>query len=61
MTNGAELIFRTVVDNLHPGAIILMHDAGGKTRQETVNALGPIMAYLSENGWKCETLPVEAP
>ncbi|MBF9133977.1 polysaccharide deacetylase family protein, partial [Plantactinospora sp. S1510] len=43
---GAGSIVATVTGNAFPGAIVLMHDAGGN-RQGTMNALYPILVNLS--------------
>ncbi|MBE1486686.1 polysaccharide deacetylase family protein [Plantactinospora soyae] len=43
---GAGNIVATVTDNVSPGAIVLLHDAGGN-RQGTMNALYPMLINLS--------------
>ena len=48
----AETIFKRVVKAVEEkkGNIILLHDAGGKTRQETVKALPMIIEYFQKRG-----------
>ena len=41
---------------LHPGAIILLHDAGGE-RQQTVEALPLIIKELRARGYELVTVP----
>lgn len=48
---GAGVIANTVMTNARPGSIILMHDAGGDTRQQTVDALGSVLKQLSAQGY----------
>jgi len=48
---GAEVIARHIVDNVYPGAVILMHDGGGD-RTQTVAALEMVLAQLSAQGYK---------
>jgi len=49
----AETIFNRVVKAIKEkrGNIILLHDAGGKTRQETVKALPMIIEYFQKRGY----------
>jgi peptidoglycan/xylan/chitin deacetylase (PgdA/CDA1 family) len=53
---GAANIVRTVLAGARPGAIILMHDAGGD-RQETVDALPHIVRDLRARGYRLVTVP----
>jgi peptidoglycan/xylan/chitin deacetylase (PgdA/CDA1 family) len=53
---GIANIVRTVVSGARPGAIILLHDAGG-TRQETVDALPTIINDLRARGYRLVTVP----
>ena len=50
----------TIVDNVlkaaKPGAIVLMHDAGGD-RSQTIAALPRIVAGLRERGYKLVSVP----
>ena len=47
---------RRALRGARPGAIILMHDAGGN-RSETVAALPKIIAGLRKRGYKLVTVP----
>lgn len=53
---GSATIVHRVAKQLHPGAVILMHDGGGD-RSQTVAALAWLLKALPEAGWK----PVLAP
>lgn len=55
----ADQIFRRVIKGVKQGNghIILLHDAGGDTRIETIKALPRIIEYLQKNGYKFITLP----
>jgi peptidoglycan/xylan/chitin deacetylase (PgdA/CDA1 family) len=53
---GASRIRRSVLAGARPGAIILLHDAGG-TRAETVAALPKIITRLRARGYKLVTVP----
>jgi peptidoglycan/xylan/chitin deacetylase (PgdA/CDA1 family) len=53
---GSDAIVRSALAGARPGAIILMHDAGGQ-RQETVNALPLIIAGLRARGYQLVTVP----
>lgn len=57
ISNGisAEVILETVLENLKPGAIILMHD-GGKDRSETVRGLGLALHELIFRGYSFQPL-----
>jgi peptidoglycan/xylan/chitin deacetylase (PgdA/CDA1 family) len=58
---GVGQIVRQVVANLHPGAIILLHDGAPDTesqdRSQTVQALPQILAALKARGLASVTLP----
>jgi peptidoglycan/xylan/chitin deacetylase (PgdA/CDA1 family) len=53
---GTAKIVRSAVTGAKPGAIILMHDAGGN-RAETVAALPKIIARLRGRGYRFVTVP----
>jgi peptidoglycan/xylan/chitin deacetylase (PgdA/CDA1 family) len=53
---GAEAIVDSAVAGARPGAIILMHDAGGN-RSETVTALPKIVHALKARGYRMVTVP----
>ena len=53
---GISEIVKSVVAGAKPGAIILMHDAGGN-RSETVAALPKIIAELRARGYRFVTVP----
>ncbi len=53
---GVATIVQRALEGAHPGAIILMHDAGG-TRTETVEALPIIIRELRAKGLKPVTVP----
>jgi peptidoglycan-N-acetylglucosamine deacetylase len=53
---GTQAIFNAAVRGAKPGAIILMHDAGGN-RTETVQALPKIINTLRKKGYKLVTVP----
>lgn len=53
---GIARIAHTVLANARPGAIVLMHDAGGN-RQETAAALPKIISGLKARGYKLVTVP----
>ena len=53
---GVSTIVDRAVDGARPGAIILMHDAGGN-RSETVAALPKIIAGLRKRGYSLVTVP----
>lgn len=53
---GAAGIVKSVLAGAKPGAIILLHDAGGN-RAETVAALPKIIARLRARGYKLVTVP----
>jgi peptidoglycan/xylan/chitin deacetylase (PgdA/CDA1 family) len=53
---GVATIVRRVLTGARPGAIVLMHDAGGD-RQETVEALPKIIRGLRARGYRLVTVP----
>jgi peptidoglycan-N-acetylglucosamine deacetylase len=53
---GIQSIVHTAVSGARPGAIILLHDAGGN-RSETVSALPIIIHDLRARGYKLVTVP----
>jgi peptidoglycan/xylan/chitin deacetylase (PgdA/CDA1 family) len=53
---GAQAIIQSVLKGARPGAIILMHDAGGN-RSETVRALPTIIKDLRQRGYRLVTVP----
>nr|MBP7473089.1 glycosyltransferase [Prevotella sp.] len=54
----ADQIFNRVVKQVKQGAghVILLHDAGGDTRKETIKALPRIIEYFQKHGYKFVTL-----
>jgi peptidoglycan/xylan/chitin deacetylase (PgdA/CDA1 family) len=53
---GTQAIVQRALEGAHPGAIILMHDAGG-TRSETIAALPAIIDGLRRRGYQLVTVP----
>jgi peptidoglycan-N-acetylglucosamine deacetylase len=53
---GAKAIVHAAVSGARPGAIILLHDAGGN-RTETVQALPKIIKSLRSRGYRFVTVP----
>jgi peptidoglycan/xylan/chitin deacetylase (PgdA/CDA1 family) len=53
---GSSVIVQHALSGAHPGAIILMHDAGG-TRTQTVEALPQIIRGLRARGYHLVTVP----
>ncbi len=53
---GVNVIVDRVLDGVKPGAIVLMHDAGGN-RSETIAALPEIIRGLRRRGYKLVTVP----
>jgi peptidoglycan-N-acetylglucosamine deacetylase len=53
---GVQTIVQRAMEGAHPGAIILLHDAGGQ-RQQTVEALPLIIKGLRERGYRLVTVP----
>lgn len=44
-----------VLDNVGPEAIVLMHDGGGKTREQTVQALPQVIEGIRKAGYNLAT------
>ncbi len=57
---GSDSIVNAVVGGAKPGAIFLMHDAGGD-RAETIAALPKIITDLRARGYKLVTVPPADP
>jgi peptidoglycan-N-acetylglucosamine deacetylase len=53
---GVSEIVERAVTGAHPGAIILMHDAGG-VRTQTIEALPSIIKQLRAQGYRLVTIP----
>jgi peptidoglycan/xylan/chitin deacetylase (PgdA/CDA1 family) len=53
---GVKAIVKAAVQGARPGAIILLHDAGGN-RSETVAALPKIIEALRSRGYRLVTVP----
>jgi peptidoglycan/xylan/chitin deacetylase (PgdA/CDA1 family) len=53
---GVSVIVQRALAGAHPGAIILMHDAGG-TRTQTIEALPSIIRGLRDRGYRLVTVP----
>jgi peptidoglycan/xylan/chitin deacetylase (PgdA/CDA1 family) len=53
---GVKVILQRTLAGLQPGAIILLHDAGGD-RSQTVAALPLIIRALRKHGYKLVTVP----
>jgi peptidoglycan/xylan/chitin deacetylase (PgdA/CDA1 family) len=53
---GVKVILQRTLDGVEPGAIILLHDAGGN-RSQTVAALPLIIRALHKRGYKLVTVP----
>jgi peptidoglycan/xylan/chitin deacetylase (PgdA/CDA1 family) len=53
---GVAAIVQTVIAGARPGAIILMHDAGGD-RQQTTDALPKVIKGLRARGYRLVTVP----
>jgi peptidoglycan-N-acetylglucosamine deacetylase len=53
---GVPAIIDAVLDGARPGAIILMHDAGGN-RSQTIAALPTIIGRLRRRGYRLVTVP----
>jgi peptidoglycan/xylan/chitin deacetylase (PgdA/CDA1 family) len=53
---GVKKIVSAVLDGAKPGAIVLMHDAGG-TRTQTIEALPTIIKALRRRGYTLVTVP----
>lgn len=53
---GTDVIIQRVLDTVHNGSIILMHDGGGD-RSQTVAALPTIITTLEQRGFQFVTIP----
>jgi peptidoglycan/xylan/chitin deacetylase (PgdA/CDA1 family) len=53
---GVKAIVRATLDGAKPGAIILLHDAGGN-RAQTVAAVPRIISALRKRGYELVTIP----
>jgi peptidoglycan-N-acetylglucosamine deacetylase len=53
---GVPVIVQRATEGMHPGAIILMHDAGGQ-RQQTIEALPLVIKAARARGYKLVTVP----
>ena len=53
---GTDKIVKAVIDGAKPGAIVLMHDAGGP-RAQTVAAIPRVVAGLRHRGYTLVTVP----
>ncbi len=53
---GADVIASRVIGSAHPGAVVLLHDAGGD-RSQTVTALRTILSTLAGQGYSFRALP----
>ncbi|MBE9609352.1 polysaccharide deacetylase family protein [Chitinilyticum piscinae] len=57
MTQGsAQAIGKQVQQYAHPGAIVLAHDAGGRTRQPTIEAMDALIPELKKQGYRFVTV-----
>lgn len=54
---GTELIVLRVMAALHNGMVVLLHDGGGYTRSETVNAVAILIPELEAAGYQLAALP----
>jgi peptidoglycan-N-acetylglucosamine deacetylase len=52
---GARVIYRNVIDETRPGAIVLMHD-GGANRRQTIAAVPEIVRSLRVRGYRLVTV-----
>jgi chitin deacetylase len=52
---GAQVIARRILDNIRPGAVVLMHDGGGD-RSQTRAALAIVLKALTARGYSMVTL-----
>lgn len=54
---GTQAIVNQVLSTVQPGAIILMHDAGGTDRSQTIAAIPGIVSGLRAAGYTLSALP----
>ncbi|MGL6041935.1 MAG: hypothetical protein ACRC01_12170, partial [Deefgea sp.] len=52
----AAKIAGVLQDYLHPEAIVLMHDAGGRGRQPTIMAVAQLIPELKKQGYRFTTV-----
>jgi peptidoglycan/xylan/chitin deacetylase (PgdA/CDA1 family) len=52
---GIEFIRDSVVDDIRPGGVILMHDGGG-SREQTVRATRQMIRALKKEGYRFVTV-----
>jgi peptidoglycan/xylan/chitin deacetylase (PgdA/CDA1 family) len=52
---GTEALVEYILDNVYPGAILLMHDGGGE-RSQTIAALDQVLPQLAAQGYVFERL-----
>lgn len=57
---GAEVIAQRVIENAHPGAIVLLHDGDSPknvtSREQTIQATGKIIRELKQQGYRFVTV-----
>lgn len=53
---GSEQIAGHVLNNLTPGSIVLLHDAGSGDRQQTVDALATLLPEMAARGFQPQAL-----
>ena len=58
---GVQQIVDNVVKAVSPGAIVLLHDAGGANRDQTIAALPTIIGSLRAAGYDLQPLPPNGP
>ncbi len=56
---GPAAIVRNVLDEVAPGSVILMHDAGGADRNQTIAALPDVISGLQAAGYTLAALPAD--
>jgi peptidoglycan/xylan/chitin deacetylase (PgdA/CDA1 family) len=54
-TPGSDVIVQTALEEMHPGAVVLMHDGGGD-RSQTVEALDQLIPKLQAQGYQFVTV-----
>jgi peptidoglycan/xylan/chitin deacetylase (PgdA/CDA1 family) len=54
---GTRQIAHRILTQAQPGAIVLMHDAGGVTRSQTIAAVPKIVHTLRRRGYRFVTVP----
>ena len=58
---GVAAIVRNVLSTVAPGSVVLMHDAGGADRDQTIAALPGVISGLQEAGYTLANLPSGGP